>query len=100
MRVLRTLLVGAFLLVVSACVTSRPYTVKSIINEQAGTRIDRVCTHKTAYIPWYAVVVFGIHVHKYGQECKDIVKGIYDPTVEEEAQLAKEEEKVTGEEGI
>lgn len=73
----------AFVLLVSAC-TSKPYTVKSTINEGNNQRIDRVCTNKRAIIPWYIGVAAGFFTYKYGEECNDVVKAINDPTAEQE----------------
>lgn len=50
---------------------SSPYVVHTTIDRDRGVKTDRVCTHKTAYIPWYAVYVAGVFTHKYGEECEE-----------------------------
>jgi hypothetical protein len=57
---------------------SNPYVVKTTIDRDKGQQIDRVCTHKTAFIPWYAVVAAGVFSFKYGEQCSDEVKKIND----------------------
>ena len=50
---------------------SSPYVVHTTIDRDKGVQTDRVCAHKTAYIPWYAVYVAGVYTHRYGEECEE-----------------------------
>jgi hypothetical protein len=65
---------------VIGCTTS-PYTVKSVIDKQAGTQIDTVCTHKKYFIPWYAIVAFGVFTVNGKPECHDITRNIVNDAV-------------------
>ena len=49
---------------------------RTINNQQ---RIDRVCTNKKVFIPWYIGVAAGFFYWTYGEECNDVVKDINDP---------------------
>jgi hypothetical protein len=59
--------------------TSSPYLIKTTIDRDKGQQIDRMCTHKTAFIPWYAIVAAGFFTFHYDKECWDEVKGIKEP---------------------
>jgi len=56
-------------LLLASC-TSDPYVVHTLVDKDKNQRIERICTHKTAVIPWYAVVAGGFFTWKYGQECQ------------------------------
>jgi hypothetical protein len=64
------ILIACMLLV--SC-TSNSYVTHTTVNEALNERVEKVCTHKRAFIPWYASVAFGVFTYKYGQECHDEV---------------------------
>lgn len=51
--------------------TSNPYVTHTTVNEAINERVEKVCTHKSAFIPWYAIVAFGVFTYNYGEECHD-----------------------------
>ena len=72
-------------ILISACMillscTSQPYVIRTTINESRNQRIERVCTHKYAFIPWFVVVAAGVHVHKYDQKCHDEFSSLSEPS--------------------
>jgi hypothetical protein len=71
MELLKRVLILVALLALCGGCTSKPYTIKTTIEN--GVQTDRVCTHKTAIIPWYVGVAGGIFTYKYGQECQDVI---------------------------
>ena len=62
-----------------AC-TSNPYVTHTTVNEASNQRVEHVCTHKRAFIPWYAVVAAGFFTLRYGQECHDEVSPLSEPS--------------------
>ena len=60
--------------------TSQPYVIRTTINESRNQRIERVCTHKYAFSPWFVVVAAGVFVHKYDQECHDEFSSLSEPS--------------------
>lgn len=50
--------------------TSDPYVVHTLVDKDKNEKVERICTHKTAVIPWYAVVAAGFFTYRYGQECQ------------------------------
>lgn len=63
---------GLGCLALAAC-TSKPYVIHTKEDLSTGQRTERVCTHKKALIPYYAVVVMGILNFRYGEKCHDEV---------------------------
>lgn len=62
-----------------AC-TSNPYIIHTTLNEAINQRVESVCTHKKAFIPWYAVVAAGVFTFRYGEECHDEVSPLSEPS--------------------
>src|SRR2546425_7905199 len=52
----------------AAC-ASNPYVIHTSVNESRNERTERVCTHKTMLIPYYAIVVAGFFTLSYRQGC-------------------------------
>ena len=63
----------------AAC-ASNPYVIHTSVNESRNERTERVCTHKTMLIPYYAIVVAGFFTFRYGQECHDEVSPLSEPS--------------------
>ena len=62
-----------------AC-TSDPYVKQTTLNESLNQRTELVCTHKTALIPYYAIVVAGFFTVRYGHECSEEVSPLAEPS--------------------
>lgn len=58
-----------FLCVLFSACTSKPYVVHTTIIQEENKRVELICTHKTAVIPFYVVVAAGFFTHTYGKEC-------------------------------
>src|SRR2546425_845991 len=54
----------------AAC-ASNPYVIHTSVNESRNERTERVCTHKTMLIPYYAIVVAGFFTFFFRQESYD-----------------------------
>jgi hypothetical protein len=65
--------------ILGAC-TSQPYVIHTEVNETKNQRVERVCTHKRAFIPWYAVVAAGVFTYTYGQECHEEISLLSEPS--------------------
>ena len=63
----------------AAC-ASNPYVIHTSVNESRNERTERVCTHKTMLIPYYAIVVAGFFTFRYGQECHDEASPLSQPS--------------------
>ncbi len=66
----RTIVFVTSLFSVAAC-ASDPYITHTTIDKERNTKTERVCTHKTAYVPWYAVYAAGLFSFKYGEQCEN-----------------------------
>ena len=58
----------ALFLLLAAC-TSQPYVIKERIDQQANTKTETICTHKTYIIPWYIGVAAGFFTVKGKPDC-------------------------------
>lgn len=81
-----------------AC-TSNPYVTHTTVNEAIDQRVEKVCTHKTAIIPWYAVVVAGFFTFRYGEECHDEVSPLSEPSKYAEITPSKVDPSKSAEKG-
>jgi hypothetical protein len=91
-KVIRIIFLVALL---SAC-SSKPYVVSTTIMQEANKRTEVICTHKTAVVPWYAVVAAGVVSFDYGKECYTRTSLLSEPAfvAEKEPEPAKEPEKI------
>jgi hypothetical protein len=90
------ILVASMLLL--AC-TSNPYVTHTTVNETMNQRVESVCTHKTAFIPWYAVVAFGLFTFRYGHECHDEVSSLSEPSKYAEGTPSQDDPSKSAEKG-
>jgi hypothetical protein len=90
------ILIASLLLL--AC-TSHPYVTRTTVNEAINQRVESVCTHKTAVIPWYAVVAAGFFTLRYGHECHDETSPLSEPSKYAEGTPSKVDPSKSAEKG-
>lgn len=88
--------VSALALLSLASCTSDPYVVRTTLNPHAQQKTERICTHKRAVVPFYAVAVAGWFPVTFGRSCHDETTPITDPS--RYAKPAKKDEVTNAEE--
>lgn len=81
-----------------AC-TSNPYVTHTTVDKAMNQRVESVCTHKTAFIPWYAVVAAGFFTLRYGHECHEEVSPLSEPSKYAEGAPSKVDPSNSAEKG-